>query len=340
MSAKRGDPFEGLGRGDGEAFARLAEPYRAELERFASRTVGGDPGLAEEVMQESLLRAFRALCGGARPENVRAWLYAIVRNCALNALRDRRPALPLPEERPGRQSDPAAAEVELREWMDWLMGAIGSLPARQRDALVASAFEGRSQREIAGSLGTSVPAVKTLLHRARRALEAAQPSSPAALPVALLALVRRVGGHARTVLAAKLGTTKGVAAATWQLILLATVVSGVAIVVHGGAVPLVASALPPRGGVAAAAPPSAPRPGAQRPSSPIAGPPTSVGPEARRALHECRYGAPLSPSLSSGALRYALAHMPAVAREYTECDEVFRQALLERVRKGRAGRRG
>ncbi len=339
MNAGQGDPFEGIARGESEAFSRLAAPYRAELERFAARTVGGDPSLAEEVVQESLLRAYRSLRAGARPENVRAWLYAIVRNCALNALRDRRTALPLPEERAGAAQDPAAAEVEQREWMDWLMGAIGALPPRQRDALVASAFEGRSQLEIAGTLGTSVAAVKTLLHRARRALEAAQPSSPALLPGALVVLAKRAAGHTRTALAAKIGT-KGVAAGAWQLFVVASVVSGVALVVHGGAGPVAASALPrSRGSDARPASSARPAVAADARRRTPASPSARVRPEARRALRECGSGRRLSRSLTSAALRYAVAHMPASYREYTECDGIFSQALLRRAPRRRAPHR-
>ena len=331
MGAEREDLLNAVARGEDHAFARLTGPYREELRGFAARMVGGDAGLGEEVTQEALLRAYRSICAGSRPENVRAWLYAIVRNNALNALRSQRPTLPLSESGHAGPHDEATRELEVREWMDWLMGAIVALPPRQRDALVASAFEGRSQRDIAAGMGTSVPAVKTLLHRARRALEAAQPSPLAAVPLAVLALVRRAGAHARGVLAAKLGT-KGAAALTWQTLVAATVATGVAIVAHGGAGPLPAIALTPPAGAHAA--PAALRDSAgggrgtlgeaQQPSL------ARIRHEARHALHECVSGHRISKTLSGDALLYASRHVPEDAREYTECEQVLRRAQLAR----------
>ncbi len=330
MSAEPEDLLDAVARGEDRAFALLAGPYRDELRCFALRIVGGGDGLAEEVVQEALLRAYRSICSGSRPENVRAWLYAIVRNCALNALRSRRDVVPLPEAARAGPRDEPTREVEVREWMDWLMGAIVALPPRQRDALVASAFEGRSQIEIAGSMGTSVPAVKTLLHRARRTLEAAQPSPLVAVPFAALALVRRAGAHARALLAAKIGT-KGLAAVTWQTVVAATVATGVAIVAHGGAGPVPAIALTHREGSAAA--PAALRArasGGHAPEGPQQLSPARVRREARRALHECVSGHRLSRALSGDALLYASRHVPEDAREYTECEQILRRAQLGR----------
>lgn len=339
MSAERGDLPDAVMRGESGAFARLAEPYRAELERFAVRMAGGDASLAEEVMQEALLNAYRSIRAGARPENVRPWLYAIVRNCALNMLRGRRTAVPLSEESHGGCQEAATHELERREWMDWLMGAIGALPPRQRDALVAYAFEGRSHREIAGTMGTSVSAVKTLLHRARRTLEAAQPSSPAAVPGAAMTLVRRAGVHARRVVAAKLGA-KGAAAVGWQALVAATVATSVALLAHSGAGPLPASAQTPNGGVATARAASQGRHGPsddRRNQSATRA--AAVRREGRRALRECLNGRRLSRGLSRGALRYATGHLSEDAREYTECEQVFRHAQLARLRGRRAPRR-
>jgi RNA polymerase sigma-70 factor (ECF subfamily) len=330
MSAEREDLLDAVARGEDDAFARLAGPYREELRGFAVRMVGGDAGLGEEVTQEALLRAYRSICAGSRPGNVRAWLYAIVRNTALNALRSQRPAVPLSEAAHHGPHDEATRELEVREWMDWLMGAIVALPPRQRDALVASAFEGRSQREIAAGMGTSVPAVKTLLHRARRALEAAQPSPLAALPVALLALLRRGGAHARGILAAKVGT-KGIAAVTWQTVVAATVATGVAIIAHGGAGPVGAIALTPSGGPHAA--PVALRARAARrpaPGEPQLPSRARIRGEARHALHECETGHRISKKLSGDALLYASRHVPEDAREYTECEQLLRGAQTGR----------
>lgn len=338
MSAERGDPLDALTRGEHDAFALLVEPYRAELERFALRTAGGDRCLAEEAMQEALLNAYRAIRGGARPENVRPWLYTIVRNSVLNALRGQRPSLPLPDESHGGCHDAATSAVERREWMDWLMGAIVELPPRQRDALVSYAFEGRSHREIAGAMGTSVSAVKTLLHRARRTLQEAQPASLGMLPGAVMALTRRAAAHARNLAAAKLGA-KGAAAIGWQALVAATVATSVAIFAHGGG-PLPASALTPAGGAAAARTASHGRHGRPRHTHhPHQTDDARVRREGRHALRECLSGRRLSLSLSRAALRYAARHMPEEAREYTDCEQVLRRAQLRHLDGRRTPRR-
>jgi RNA polymerase sigma-70 factor (ECF subfamily) len=332
MTTERDDLLTRVARGDSGAFAQLTDPHRAELGRFAARTLGGDAGLAEEVVQESLLKAYRSIREGARPDNVRAWLYAIVRNGALNARRDRRIELPLSDsDLQAGGHDEASREVELREWMDWLMGAIGALPSRQRDVLVAHAFEGRNHEEIAGSMGTSVPAVKTLLHRARRRLQADRPFSPAMLPAAILTLAGRVRSHARGILAAKLGT-KGAVATGWQVLVVATIATGVAIVAHGGAGPAPASALTPSGGVAAPAGAHRGHHGAKAHGKHHETPAARVRSEGHRAIHECIRGKRLSPDLSSEALRFATRHLTQAAREYTECEQVFRNAQLRRSR--------
>ncbi len=221
---------------DGEpaAFARLLEPYRAELERAVRRMLR-DRCAAEEVMQEALLKAFRSLRGGTRPGNLRAWLHTVVRNCAVNALRTERVQLPLDEHECCEPSATTAAVVEQQEWMDWLMGAIVALPPRQRDALVAQAFEGRSHLEIATSLGTSVPAVKTLLHRARRTLTAAQPSALAASLPAVL--IRPWRGLARLKGWLTLDAGAKGMASSWQVLAAITVASGVIVATHSVTAP-------------------------------------------------------------------------------------------------------
>lgn len=333
MSTEQEDLINAVVRGESDAFAQLAEPYRAELQRFALRIVDGDAGLGEEVLQEAMLSAYRSIREGARPENVRAWLYVITRNCALNALRGRRPMVSLTEDSYGGAHDTAVHEVERREWMEWLMGAIVALPPRQRDALVASAFEGRSQQEIAGSMGTSVPAVKTLLHRARRTLQAAQPSSLVAVPVAAITRVRGAGAHARNLFAAKLGT-KGIVAAGLQVLVAATVATGVAIVAHGAAGPVPASALTPRGGLAART--SAQHAGHRDRRGRHETRAAKVRREGRRALRECARGRLLSRGLSHAALRYAARHMPEEMREYTECEGALWRAQLRRSQRHRS----
>jgi RNA polymerase sigma-70 factor, ECF subfamily len=76
--------------GDEHAFRRLIDPYRGELEAHCRRMLMPYAGEAEDVMQEVLLRAWRALGGFEGRASLRAWLYRIATNACLNAIKKRR----------------------------------------------------------------------------------------------------------------------------------------------------------------------------------------------------------------------------------------------------------
>jgi len=103
--------------GDGQAFRQLIEPYRGELQVHCYRFLGSVQD-TEDLLQETLLAAWRGLPGFEGRSSLRSWLYRIATNRCLNALRDgaRRPReqpaspaeVPLPE--PTRRSDPSWLE--------------------------------------------------------------------------------------------------------------------------------------------------------------------------------------------------------------------------------------
>src|SRR3954451_10133290 len=84
-----------------EAFRELTDPHRRELQFHCYRILGSMQD-AEDVLQETLLAAWRALPGFELRSSLRAWLYRIATNRSLNALRDarRRPPLELPFDPP------------------------------------------------------------------------------------------------------------------------------------------------------------------------------------------------------------------------------------------------
>jgi RNA polymerase sigma factor (sigma-70 family) len=93
------------------AFEEIVRRYRRPLDRFAAAIVGGR---SEDVTQDAFSKALPALRGSEAEIELRPWLYRIVRNTALNELRDRAPAAAeLSEALPGARS--TAAEVEARE---------------------------------------------------------------------------------------------------------------------------------------------------------------------------------------------------------------------------------
>jgi RNA polymerase sigma factor (sigma-70 family) len=148
------------------AFEEIVRRYRRPLDRFAAAIVGGR---SEDVTQDAFSKALLALRGSEAEIELRPWLYRIVRNTALNDLRDRAPAAEqLSEVVPGTRS--AAAEVESREELAELMERLRALPEPQRAALVMRELEGLSHDEIAAALGISGGAARQAIYRARAAL--------------------------------------------------------------------------------------------------------------------------------------------------------------------------
>jgi RNA polymerase sigma factor (sigma-70 family) len=94
--------------GDEDAFAELTDPFRRELQVHCYRIVGSVQD-AEDLVQETLLAAWRGLGGFERRASVRSWLYRIATNRCLNHLRDRgrMPDLPAPPEPPGPPPEPS-----------------------------------------------------------------------------------------------------------------------------------------------------------------------------------------------------------------------------------------
>ena len=166
-----------------EAFAVVAERYRDKLLAYARHMLRGRAqASAEDVVQDVLIRAYRALRANSRPMALRAWLYRIAHNRCLDELRGERPTAELHEDVVAAGEDPAVA-VHRRERLRELVGDIRELPPQQRSALVIRELDGLSYAELADALDTTVPAIKSLLVRARMNLaSAAEAREEAAAP--------------------------------------------------------------------------------------------------------------------------------------------------------------
>jgi len=143
----------------------------ATLYGFVSRRCGGDRGLAEDVTQETWLRAVREWTRKGLPDRPIAWLTTVARNLLLNEFR-RTPPLPL--ESIGLREVLAAADTgdvtESAEIAAVVNHALGRLPARQRRLLEAFHYERCSVAQIAEACALSERAVEGRLRRARQNL--------------------------------------------------------------------------------------------------------------------------------------------------------------------------
>ena len=158
--------------GDDRAFDVLHARYRASLLRLAERSLGSRRALAEDVVQDSLERAYRARRADEREIVAGPWLRRIVQNRAVDELR--RPRMLGLDEAPAAQArlaaDDTAAVAQRRERLRLVVGDIVALPPRQRAALVAHVVQGTPHADLARTLDASVSATKNLINRARMSL--------------------------------------------------------------------------------------------------------------------------------------------------------------------------
>jgi RNA polymerase sigma factor (sigma-70 family) len=153
--------------GHDEAFGTIHDRYRVRLFAYSRQMLGGSRPDAEDVLQDVFLRAYDALRVDGRPVMLRAWLYRVAHNRCIDQLR--RPT-PAPEDvydlNRGVEADPLA-EAERREDLRRLIADVRALPEQQRSALLMREMEGLSYNELADALDVTVPAIKSLLVRAR-----------------------------------------------------------------------------------------------------------------------------------------------------------------------------
>jgi RNA polymerase sigma-70 factor (ECF subfamily) len=186
-TARIGDEHELLTSakaGDERAFAELVEPYRRALEVHCYRMLGSLHD-AEDVAQETLLKAWRSLAGFERRASVQTWLYRIATNACLDEIerRPRRaePAIdPYPDARLADAASPVldpAARYAQREGIELaFLASIQRLPGRQRVVLILRDVLGWSAAEVAELLESSVAAVNSSLQRARAVVDQQVPA--------------------------------------------------------------------------------------------------------------------------------------------------------------------
>ncbi|GAB6875376.1 hypothetical protein JCM13210_01020 [Thermaerobacter litoralis] len=184
----------GLRAGDPAALQRLAEHWAPRLYRYALR-LGADPEAAQDLVQDTLVRALGSFRAGRIPGRLGPWLYTILtnrlRDDARSAYRQRVAlAAALPEGPPpwhaGSSPDGAAVDgpgcdpAEVVAWRaghaaraERLRAALGTLPEPWRQVVVLRILEERPVAEVAAILGVAEGTVKSRLHRALKSLRQA-----------------------------------------------------------------------------------------------------------------------------------------------------------------------
>jgi RNA polymerase sigma-70 factor (ECF subfamily) len=166
--------------GDMEAFEILVDRHKHSVVGTAVRMLGGDSD-ADDIAQQVFIRVWKSAPRYEPSAKFTTWLMTIARNLVFNEMRRRQRAkfVPMetdPDDGPPQQfADSEASgpgeqmqEAELQGAVD---AAIASLPENQRLAIVLRRYEGMAYEEIAKVLKTSVPAVKSILFRARADLK-------------------------------------------------------------------------------------------------------------------------------------------------------------------------
>ncbi len=155
--------------GDAGAWRELVDSHSGPLFRYAFRMVG-ERDAAEDVVQESYLRLWRQAKRWRPEAPVRAWLFRVAGNLAIDALRRRRHTVEMEPDH--AEAAPGIDDLlSEREQTEWVWRFVAELPERQRKALVLCRVEGMSMAEAGAVLGCSVGAVESLLSRARQQLK-------------------------------------------------------------------------------------------------------------------------------------------------------------------------
>jgi RNA polymerase sigma factor (sigma-70 family) len=155
-------------RGDREAFAAIFDRHQQDLYRYCVAILG-DPDDAQDALQNTMVRALRALPGERREIALKPWLYRIAHNEAIDLRRRDRPTEPLADATlpPTASLEQVAAERgRLRD----LLADLAELPVRQRGALVMRELAGFDFEQIGAALETTPAAARQVLYEARRSL--------------------------------------------------------------------------------------------------------------------------------------------------------------------------
>ena len=163
-------------QGDEEAFTNLVETYQKPVYNLCYRMLG-EPEAAEDASQETFLKVFQNFARYDRQRSFATWLLSIAAHHCIDKLRRRRfNTFSIDEdeegqtELPDRSAPDPESETARRQEGELLHNCLQSLDPTDRAAVILRYWQDCSEVEIAQTLKLTVPAVKSRLHRARRAL--------------------------------------------------------------------------------------------------------------------------------------------------------------------------
>ena len=184
MEAEASGALERARSGDNDAFRLLVEQHGRAIFRLAFRMTGNEED-AEDVVQETFLKAYRQIDRYEARASFSTWLYSIAANCSLDLLRKRKTRErnrdrgpdpdrdflgSIPAQTPGPDRELYSSQISVR-----VHAALNGLSGQERTAFILRHFEGLSIEEIGLALGTGASATKHSIFRAvqklRRSLE-------------------------------------------------------------------------------------------------------------------------------------------------------------------------
>ncbi len=155
-----------------QGFALLYQRHSVAVYRYLLGLLG-DAARAEDALQDSFFKAYRALARFDLERSFRCWLFAIARNTALDMLRSRRREPTTQAAHPAMlvsEAEPTLTSVTSRERKTLVREALDSLPAEARSVLLMKHFQGMTALAIAEVLGCSLRTAKYRLKAAARQL--------------------------------------------------------------------------------------------------------------------------------------------------------------------------
>jgi RNA polymerase sigma-70 factor (ECF subfamily) len=161
--------------GDSDGFRALVERHSRSVFRLAYRMTGNESD-AEDIVQETFLRAYRQLNRYESRSSFSTWLYRIAANCSVDLIRARKVRQPVEVPETLQATDPQPDRMLFSSQVQQRVAeAMNELSGQERTAFVLRHFEGLSIDEISASLGVGSNAAKHAIFRAvqklRRALE-------------------------------------------------------------------------------------------------------------------------------------------------------------------------